>query len=41
MAHAGFDLVTIWVDAAAIGSTLAAAAAVWGGEAVSAPQGDI
>jgi 4-hydroxy-2-oxoheptanedioate aldolase len=29
MAGEGFDLVTVWVDAVAIGSTLAAAAGVW------------
>ena len=33
MAVSGFDLVTVWVDAAAIGSTLAAAAEVWAREA--------
>jgi 4-hydroxy-2-oxoheptanedioate aldolase len=29
MAGSGFDLVTVWVDAVAIGSTLAATAEVW------------
>ena len=29
MARAGFDLVTVWVDAAAVASTLAAADAAW------------
>jgi 4-hydroxy-2-oxoheptanedioate aldolase len=33
MASMGFDLVTVWVDAVAIGSTLAAAAEVWAREA--------
>jgi hypothetical protein len=33
MAGSGFDLVTVWVDAVAIGSTLATAAEVWAREA--------
>ncbi len=37
MAVSGFDLVTVWVDAAAIGSTLAAAAEVWAREVRPSP----
>jgi hypothetical protein len=29
MAGEGFDLVTVWVDAVAVGTTLAAADATW------------
>ena len=29
MAARGFDLVTVWVDVAAVGATLAAASATW------------
>jgi 4-hydroxy-2-oxoheptanedioate aldolase len=39
MARSGFDLVTVWVDAAAIASTLAAAAEVWASQVHSSSGG--
>src|SRR4051794_13020209 len=40
MAVQGFDLVTVWVDAVAIASTLAAAATTWTQQAGSLPKPD-
>jgi 4-hydroxy-2-oxoheptanedioate aldolase len=39
MAGSGFDLVTVWVDVAAIASTLAAAAEVWASQIHSSSSG--
>ena len=39
MARSGFDLVTVWVDAAACASTLAAAAEVWASQVHSSSGG--
>jgi 4-hydroxy-2-oxoheptanedioate aldolase len=39
MAGSGFDLVTVWVDAVAIGSTLVAAADVWASQVHSSSGG--